>query len=200
MATQDSRIRIKRSTVTTQVPTVAPSLDHTDGTWSANDIYVGELYANVADDRLFLRTNNGIREVSMYTPTVNAMTVYHAKLTLNAAQIISGNTTPIPFGLTVPAGYWVLPLSGFAVINYNSVTFDTGTSLWIKHVGVTDRLGSFVDILTQTADGQSVYTATSGTAPDALVTGADIEAVASADGTVGNSSVTVYLTYLLIEA
>ena len=200
MATQDSRIRIKRSTVTTQVPTVAPSLDHTDGTWSANDIYVGELYANVADDRLFLRTNNGIREVSMYTPTANAMTVYHAKLTLNAAQIISGNTTPIPFGLTVPAGYYVLPLSGFAVLNYNSVTFDTGNDLWIRHVGATDQVGTFVNILTRSQDAQSVYTAISITLPDGLVTGADIEAVVDADGTVGNSSVTVYLTYLLIEA
>ena len=125
--------------------------------------------------------------------------VYFTSLTLNAAQIISGLTTPIPFGLTVPAGYYVLPLSGYAVLNYNSVTFDTGVNLGIRHVGSTERIGVFANILAQTADGQSVYTAVSGTVPNLLVTGADIEAVASADGTVGDSSVTVYLVYTLIQ-
>ena len=35
MATQDSRIKLKRSTVTATVPTVPSSNDHTDGTWIA---------------------------------------------------------------------------------------------------------------------------------------------------------------------
>ena len=44
MATQDSRIKIKRSTITATVPTVPSSNDHTDGTWIATDIYKGELF------------------------------------------------------------------------------------------------------------------------------------------------------------
>jgi len=50
MNIQDSRILSKRSTVTTQVPTVSPSDDHTDGSWDSLDIYKGEFFINLADD------------------------------------------------------------------------------------------------------------------------------------------------------
>jgi len=45
----------KRSTVTTEVPTVAPSDDHTDGTWNDTDVYSGELFINEADGKVFIR-------------------------------------------------------------------------------------------------------------------------------------------------
>lgn len=45
-------------------PTVAPNDDHTGGSWSATDIYTGELCVNVNDDRVFVRTNNGILEIT----------------------------------------------------------------------------------------------------------------------------------------
>ena len=35
---QDARMLVKRSTTTSEVPTAAPSNDHTDGTWDALDI------------------------------------------------------------------------------------------------------------------------------------------------------------------
>lgn len=60
---QDSRILIKRSTVTTEVPTAAPSNDHTDGAWDALDIYIGELFSNVEDRKLWLRFTNSIDEI-----------------------------------------------------------------------------------------------------------------------------------------
>jgi hypothetical protein len=53
----------KYSTVSGQVPTVAPSNDHTDGTWSVTDVYAGELMANVNNSRLWMRMSNGIREI-----------------------------------------------------------------------------------------------------------------------------------------
>jgi len=60
---QDSRMIQKYSTVSGQVPTVAPSNDHTDGTWSVTDVYAGELMANVNNSRLWMRMSNGIREI-----------------------------------------------------------------------------------------------------------------------------------------
>ena len=60
MATQDSRIKLKRSTVTGAVPTVPSSNDHTDGTWIATDIYKGELFYNQADGVLWSRDDNGV--------------------------------------------------------------------------------------------------------------------------------------------
>jgi len=60
---QDSRILIKASTVVGVEPEVAPSTDHTDGTWSAADVYTRELMANVADGKIWMRMNSGIKEI-----------------------------------------------------------------------------------------------------------------------------------------
>lgn len=61
---QDARILIKRSTNTGEVPTAAPSNDHTDGTWDALDIYTGELFLNVQDSKAWFRSNTGIIELA----------------------------------------------------------------------------------------------------------------------------------------
>lgn len=60
MCTQDSRIKLKRSTVAGVVPTVPSSNDHTDGTWITTDIYKGELFFNQADGIMFSRDDSGI--------------------------------------------------------------------------------------------------------------------------------------------
>jgi len=63
--TIDAKIRIKRSTVTGATPSIGPSSDHTDGTWGANDIYSGELYLNVPDQRLWLGVGTGTTEIDL---------------------------------------------------------------------------------------------------------------------------------------
>src|ERR1700740_3535281 len=63
--TQKSRIVPKRSTVSGETPTVAPTLDHTDGTWTNLDIYAGEIFANLPDTKLFWRSNTGITQIAM---------------------------------------------------------------------------------------------------------------------------------------
>lgn len=72
MSTDYRRIRIKRSTTTGEAPTVAPSEDHTDGTWGALDVYEGELFINVADGRIWLRDENGIQEIGYQSDEVEA--------------------------------------------------------------------------------------------------------------------------------
>lgn len=59
----DLRILVKRSTNTGEVPTVAPSTDHTDGTWDPLDIYKGELFINTADDKVWYRGDAGIVQI-----------------------------------------------------------------------------------------------------------------------------------------
>lgn len=61
----DSRIKIKRSSNTGAVPTLAPSSDNRDGTWSVDDIYPGELYLNDPDGRLWIGTTTGVIEVAV---------------------------------------------------------------------------------------------------------------------------------------
>ena len=64
MIVQNSRIKIKRSTVSGVTPTIPISDDHTDGTWLETDLYIGELFLNEADDTLWIRTQNGIMVVT----------------------------------------------------------------------------------------------------------------------------------------
>lgn len=47
-----------------KVFTVPSSNDHTDETWLATDLYIGELGVNITDDKVFVRTNNGIVQLS----------------------------------------------------------------------------------------------------------------------------------------
>ena len=81
--TQDSRMIQKLSTVSGQVPTVAPSDNHVDGTWDSLDVYIGELFMNSADGKLWSRTSNGIKEIFIVPSTVaNGDTFY-----LNARSV-----------------------------------------------------------------------------------------------------------------
>jgi hypothetical protein len=57
---QNSRVQQKYSTISGQTPTIAPSSDHTDGTWSPTDLYVGEIFFNTSDDAAWFRSLNGI--------------------------------------------------------------------------------------------------------------------------------------------
>jgi hypothetical protein len=47
--------------------TEPPSNDHTDSTWSETDLYIGEMGINLTDDKVFVRTNNGIVELATAT-------------------------------------------------------------------------------------------------------------------------------------
>ena len=106
---QDSRILIKTSSVTTEVPTVAPSNDHTDGTWSVVDVYSGEMFLNTADKKIWFRAASSIVEVATkisnqknvecYNVTSGTDT-YTVGLTPALTSYSVGGTYSIKFGNT----------------------------------------------------------------------------------------------------
>jgi len=57
---EEVRIIMKYSTISGAEPTIPTSGDHSDGTWLPTDLYTGELFLNSADDKLWIRTDNGI--------------------------------------------------------------------------------------------------------------------------------------------
>lgn len=57
---QYSRIINHAISTSGAVFTVPTSNDHTDETWLATDLYVGEFGVNVTDDKVYVRTSNGI--------------------------------------------------------------------------------------------------------------------------------------------
>ncbi len=66
MTTENKRLRIKRSTVALQAPTVPATTNHADGTWLVTDIYKGELFINLVDEKFYTRVDSGIIE---FTPS-----------------------------------------------------------------------------------------------------------------------------------
>lgn len=62
--TEFSRLIVKRSSITGQTPTITTASTINEMQFET-DIFVGELYSNVEDDRVFIRTNNGILEFNV---------------------------------------------------------------------------------------------------------------------------------------
>jgi len=61
-----SRLILKATSIVGSGATIptSPYDDHTiTPAWKETDIYKGELYVNLQDDKLFIRTNNGIRDI-----------------------------------------------------------------------------------------------------------------------------------------
>lgn len=61
----DSRIKLKRTQTPGSEPTIGPSGDNRDGSWTALDIYDGELFYNSPDGRLWIGSPTGAREISL---------------------------------------------------------------------------------------------------------------------------------------
>ena len=60
-----SRLLIKRSNVSGEIPTVPPVSAVTLNQFTPTDIFVGEFFANVEDETLYFRTNTGIVEIAV---------------------------------------------------------------------------------------------------------------------------------------
>jgi hypothetical protein len=56
----NARLQIKYTTIAGQEPTIPSTNDHNDGTWNPTDIYLGEFFLNAVDDKLWVRTIDGL--------------------------------------------------------------------------------------------------------------------------------------------
>ena len=189
MATQDSRIKLKRSTIAATVPTVPSSSDHTDGTWIATDIYKGELFYNQADGVLWTRGDSGIECIQGT-----------AKLTIASADVLHLNTTPIEIIAAPGVGYAIEVISASMKMVYVSATYATNTSLELITAGATNSQASTViknsaSTIRRFADATTLASATA----TQLVENAALNVkVASGDPTAGDSDIKIYVTYRII--
>lgn len=76
-----SRILVKRTDVVGLSATTAPTTDHTIlPAWSSTDVYVGELFFNSVDEKLWIRSDSNILEI----PLVNSETAsFFADVSIN---------------------------------------------------------------------------------------------------------------------
>ena len=192
MATQDSRIKLKRSTIAATVPTVPSSNDHTDGTWIATDIYKGELFYNQADGVLWTRGDSGIECIQGT-----------AKLTIASADVLTLNATPVSFGLTVASGTAIHIISATGSMTYNSTPYATNGNMIIRCVGANSGQVGFDDngllFGTVSRTVPAAYVLSDGTTDTFLIDGADLEVTVDVGNpTAGDSDITVYVTYRII--
>lgn len=142
---QNSRLEIKYSTITGATPSIAPSQDHTDGTWTPDDIYVGEFYLNAIDDQLWIRTLNGIIPIMSGTgSTASPIWTFVNKTgdTMTGDLILPGLSFSTATGSTIIAGTF----GSSASVYYGDGSHLTGiTSNW--NGGTVSGTSSFTGVL-----------------------------------------------------
>ena len=189
MATQDSRIKIKRSTVTATVPTVPSSNDHTDGTWVATDIYKGELFFNQADGVLWSRDDSGVVCLGG-----------SASLTIASADVLHLNTTPLTI-VSAVSGYAIEVVSASVKIDNPGAPYATNVGIQLICNGATERQAVSLSAL------NASVTSVRRLAIDSTFTASDTQLIANADllvqvptgdPTGGDADITVFVNYRLI--
>lgn len=94
---QYSRVLHHRSSVSGQNFTIPVSNDHTDETWLATDLYIGELGMNLADDKMYFRSNNGIIQLGTVTGSSTSSVWFQSGadvlLSTSTADSVSPNST-----------------------------------------------------------------------------------------------------------
>ena len=138
MATEYKRIVIKKGS---GVPTIPASNDHTDGTWLATDLYVGEFYMDTATDKIYMRTAGGIEEViydvASYELLSNKVTTF---ATLN--NTLYPTTQAVDAEITArlaAANYW---LTDGKEIRRGFVSQNNSTTLFLENIAVGSAVGT----------------------------------------------------------
>lgn len=144
------RLIQKTSNVASEVPTVPASNDHTDGSWSATDIYKGELFWNSVDQKLYTRGDSGIILLldNQLLLETTEKTGSHTLVLADAGSVIPFNSAS-SVNLTIPPA--------------ESVNFPVGTQIIVANDGagvVSIVLGS--GVTTKGMTGSELATETQG--------------------------------------
>jgi len=186
MATQDSRIKIKRSTITGTAPTVPSSNDHTDGTWIATDIYKGELFYNQADNCLWTRSDNGVECLVCST---GWQSFTNQDLNSNPVDIV---------GLEARgAGIAVIPVGIDFAIDAGVTAYDFPVKgIELVYNGFTDTIANVTQSLINS--GTDAYGTFKVQDSTAIKTNTKMQLYASADATQGTGTYYVKTYYKIV--
>jgi len=167
-----SRLLLKRTNIAGVVPTIPPVSATTLNQFTPTDIFVGEMFANVEDDRFWIRTNTGIVELNTSGSTGTTVVPTLTQV-LNEGDntggfdinVSSGNTI-IFSGLNSGSTTQYLGLgAGGRVIIATGTTGGSGTSGTSGSSGSSGRNGSSGSSGTSGSNGSS---GTSGISPVGL--------------------------------
>ena len=96
-----SRLLLKRTNIAGVVPTIPPVSATTLNQFTPTDIFVGEFFANVEDDRLWIRTNTGIVELNTSGSTGTTVVP-------TLTQVLNEGNTTGGFDISVSSGNTII--------------------------------------------------------------------------------------------
>ena len=166
LRTENKRWLIKRSTASGVQPTIPGSgatsqYDHTQGGWQNTDLYVGEIFANSADDKLWYRSDGGIILLnsgtgstvstfldltdcpSSYSGYENYSVVVNPTATGLSFAIISGQTSTLLDLTDTPDTY--ATYAGYSLVVNSGETGTEWSLINNSFLGLTDTPAKFGD-------------------------------------------------------
>lgn len=164
---EDVRRIEKILTTAAQLPTVAPSSDHTDGSWGITDIYPGEICINTADKKLYSSDGATIFEIMAGIPTLDDV--------LTAGNVaINDIVLQVGFELIYNTGLFTGGLASNLLTNFRNWSLPdidgdlvvmpqiNGTADWIVFYGATGITGDSTFRFEQGVpyDSVSIFTGT----------------------------------------
>lgn len=152
-------------------------------------------FARVADVNPIIDYLNGNTNT-----TGNVNNVYSVKLTLSVAQIRGLDLTPITFIVAPGTGKYTKVLSVDGIIHYNSVPYSSST-LSIKTEGAPQSQGSLADLQETVSllSSWSPYQPADFTLSQYIENKAVLIYSSGDPGQNGNSTVTLYATYIIVD-
>jgi hypothetical protein len=130
-----------------------------------------------------------------------------ASVTIPTAEVLTLFTTPVPFGITVPVGYFIQPLGMSFRAENGTTAYDTNIKLAARYIGSDKHFsaasGNWVRVLESTINrgGLLAIDGTIGatTTDTQILDATDIEIyVETGNPLNGDSDITITMVYILI--
>jgi hypothetical protein len=159
--TEYTRLLVKGSNVAGVVPTI-PTGTTIDNTWLTTDLLKREMFVNSTDDKVWIRTENGLYEFTNPSAYFSGGTVYSATTFNDYVTFLGGNNIPYATGGTYTASANTLTLNNngggsLSITGFSSTdtyvtggTYSTGTAIFTNNTGGTFSVSGFTTGGTQT--------------------------------------------------
>lgn len=143
MIVKNARLIVKNTDIFKAEPQIPIIEDHTTGTWNVYNIYISELMSNVTDEKLWIRTNIGIRPVMLNLDqnTSNYIPIFNNNNTLKKSIMsMSGSSTlNIDGSVNITGKYYINDIE-FTGSNINLSNFFTSGGTYTNLQTTTNYL------------------------------------------------------------
>ncbi len=172
-----SRLLMKRSTTSGEVPTIPPITATTLNQFTPTDIFEGEFFLNSIDDLLWIRTENGILPISLSGSTGTTVTptltqVLFEGNTTNGYDIeVSSGDTIVYDGLDTGTTNRILGLDNSGNTIITSVSNIIGGKTYFFNLSVDSDIADYKELSEEptTASTQSTTVSLSGSSNDNFI-------------------------------